>query len=341
MPDEVRAASAQSADGRRSSSALPFRKKTQERWSDLTRSERAVGRYMLSSMAAVGFATVRTVAAEAGTSERSVTRFVQKLGYSGFTELQREFQTEVEAQLSSPISRFRSAEGRTEDPIDAWMEQAALNITHLASIPRSDLARAGRMLARASGTTYIVGTGKASIPARYLWFGLNLLRPNCTFVGGSDLEIVDKLLDLRRSDLIVAFDFRRYPRATEGILASIRHVQPRLLVISDSSLSPMGMVASETLVVRTESPFHADDYVAVFGLVSLLIGLASRELPPGDVSRRLERYETVTSDASLFGADEDAQARHVSLQPGSKRQKSAAREATRRPRRGTEPSGSG
>jgi len=294
-----------SGEGSENQADAPFRKRVQANWAELTANERSAARFMLDSKSAVGFGTIREVASGAGVSERCVTRLIQKIGYLGFPELKREFRDEVETQLSSPILRFRRGAAPSDDLRGAWLTQATRNLETVARIPYVDLLGASNMIASASGSVYILGLGKGVTVAKYLWFAVNLLRPNVRLPEGSELEIVDQLLDLEAHDLTVICDFRRYPRAGSSLARLIGEAQPHVVVITDSGTSRFAMLANYSLVVSMESIFPTDDYLAAFGVAELLAGMMLAHIPGDAVARRLERYEDATAAGGLFVAGED------------------------------------
>ena len=63
-----------------------------------------------------GLLTARSMAAAAGTSPASVTRFARKLGYVDFAELQAELAVELRSRLNSPPKRLSvDVQGQAQD----------------------------------------------------------------------------------------------------------------------------------------------------------------------------------------------------------------------------------
>jgi DNA-binding MurR/RpiR family transcriptional regulator len=211
----------------------------------------------------------------------------------------------MEIQLSSPILRFQQGAIRSDDLRTAWLSQATKNLETVTRIPYGDLVAASEMIANATGTIYILGLGKGLTVARYLWFAVNLLRPHARLTEGSELEIVDQLLDLQADDLTVVCDFRRYPRAGSSLARLIGETQPEVIAITDSATSRFAMLANYALVVSLESIFPTDDYLAAFGVAELLSGMMVANISGDAVTRRLERYEAMTTAGGLFLKVED------------------------------------
>lgn len=286
----------------RSATAPPLRSRLRDHWQTLSASERRVAESILSTYPQVAFATVNDVAAGAETSARSVMRFVQRLGYAGFSELQAELRADVERRWSSPIARLGLARGGTDvaDIVSVSLERAAVNLDSTASIDALDIEPAARALVKAGGSVFLFGAGKALALASYLWFELMLLRPRCYLLSGGHLEVLDQLIDLSRKDAVVVFDFRRYPRLGSTIASLAKSRGAHVVTISDAHMSPASVHANESFAVRTESNSVLDSYVAAFALVDLVAEMAIKEIPKPTLGRRLRAYEDLTSRVDAF-----------------------------------------
>src|SRR4051794_4668976 len=68
--------------------------------------ERKVARTLLSQYPMAGLTTVSDLATLAGVSPPTVVRFVNRLGLSGFSALQRALVHELNAELGSPLRQY-------------------------------------------------------------------------------------------------------------------------------------------------------------------------------------------------------------------------------------------
>src|ERR1700716_4757264 len=80
------------------------------RLDSLSPAERKLARVLLASYPIAGLESVARFAERARVSPPTVTRFITKLGFRGYPEFQETLRTEVQARLSSPISRYRNHE---------------------------------------------------------------------------------------------------------------------------------------------------------------------------------------------------------------------------------------
>lgn len=273
------------------------RDRIKAKWGELSRSERAIAQHVLDTYPQAAFDTVHSLGEATSTSARSVMRFVQKLGYPGFPELQAELQADIEARLSSPAARLRSSAGI--ESADGVLEVLVANLAALEGMADEIDAVAGR-LAKSRGRIWCFGAGKASAAASYLWHELALVRPGCHLLAGSDFEVLDPLLDAGPEDVVIVFDLRRYPRLGERVARLSREAGAHVLAITDGAMAPGAAAADEALVVRTGSQQLFDSYVAVFALLDLLVGRIVAVLGEAKVSRRLDVFEGVAAAVGVF-----------------------------------------
>ncbi len=268
----------------------------------LSGNELLVAQYLLETYPQAAFDTVSSLATGAGTSARSVMRFLQKVGYSGFPELQAELRSTIERRLSSPIARFQPAKEDLayHETVTQSLDQAAENLHSITRLHPDDVHAAAHALATAEGTVYVTGPGKAIAVATYLWWELTLLRPRTHLLHGSDFELMDQLIDVEAGDVVVVFDFRRYPAIGTTVATLARERGARVITVSDAAMSPASLNADVTLVVRTESRATFDSYAAAFVLVDALAVLALHDLPSELVTSRLSTYEALLERANVF-----------------------------------------
>src|SRR5439155_534416 len=101
------------------------------RLDSLSPAERRLARVLLASYPIAGLESVARFAERAGVSPPTVTRFITKLGFHGYPEFQESLRHEVQARLSSPLTRDRERACRwrpwmQRDPVHRPMALARL-----------------------------------------------------------------------------------------------------------------------------------------------------------------------------------------------------------------------
>lgn len=271
-------------------------KRIERQGAALTESERALAAFLVEHYPHVAFESATSMGQRVGVSAATVVRFVQKLGYDGFPEVQRELRAEVSARLLSPIERL---EGMREAPGEAneFLRQSLnvdlgnLEATYRAVDPAQFQAFVERLVVP-GGRVYVMGEKKGYAVAHYLQTQLNLALPNVTLLESGQSLVVDRLLHVTAQDLLVAIDVRRYAHATALVAKRFRNLGADVAVLADSPLSPLSGFATWKLPLTTTGAGAFDSYTAAISLVNAIVnGVVARRQP--ELHDTLERGEAL------------------------------------------------
>lgn len=247
----------------------------------LSPAERKLARVLLASYPIAGLESVARFAERAGVSPPTVTRFITKLGFRGYPEFQEVLLHEVQARLSSPLARYRDEpQGAGGDTLlNQALEMSMLNLkATLAVLSSHDMNEAIELLADVRRNVLVLG-GRVSAPlARYLSGQLHLLRPGVGLVDADRSAPAQQLIDLRKTDVLVIFDYRRYQADT---IESARVGSARgchVILFTDPWLSPASAFARQVLVTSVETVGPFDSLVGATAVVEAVVAAVLRKL---------------------------------------------------------------
>jgi len=279
-----------------------------QRLDTLSPAERRLARVLLASYPIAGLESVARFAERAGVSPPTVTRFIAKLGFRGYPEFQETLRREVQSRLSSPLARYRE-EPQPQDA-DSVLSEALAIAGHNVEATRSLLA--GRdfdegveVLADVRRRVMIVG-GRVSAPlARYLAAQMHLLRPGTAFVDVERAAPAQQLIDMRKTDVLVVFDYRRYqPDTIEcARLAASRGCD--VILFTDQWLSPASAFARQVLVTSVETIGPFDSLVGAMAVLEGMVAAVLRKLGPR-AEARMQSLERLRARDVLGGNDSGA-----------------------------------
>lgn len=266
----------------------------------LTPAERRVARALLAVYPAAGLGTVASLAEEAATSTATVVRLVQKLGYAGFPELQSSLRQELSGRGGAgPLDRLASAATPGPDFLSSMAAELGTVVSSIAAtVPQSELDAAVELLADTSRRVLVAGGRASHSLAEVLVVHLDRLRAGTVLLPRDRLGRRVAVLDLGSRDVVVLFDFRRYESVSVELAARAEIRRSRLVVVTDTLLSPAARHAAVVLPVAIESSSPLDSMVAALALVEVVvlatmhaIGLSARE--------RLEEWEVLMAGEIL------------------------------------------
>ena len=275
------------------------------RLGSLSPAERRLARVLLASYPIAGLESVARFAERAGVSPPTVTRFITKLGFRGYPEFQENLRHEVQSRLSSPLERYREEpEPGGADPILATaLSVAAHNVDATRRLLAGrDFEEGVAVLADVRRRVMIVG-GRVSAPlARYLAAQMHLLRPGTSFVDVERGAPAQQLIDMRKTDVLVVFDYRRYqPDTIEcARLAAGRGCD--VILFTDQWLSPASAFARQVLVTSVETIGPFDSLVGAMAVLEGLVAAVLRTLGPR-AEARMQSLERLRARDVLGGDD--------------------------------------
>lgn len=265
-----------------------------ERLDSLSPAERKLARVLLASYPIAGLESVARFAERAGVSPPTVTRFITKLGFRGYPEFQESLRHEVQARLSSPLTRYRDepAQRGTDSVLNDALDVASHNLkATLDVLSHRDANEAVERLSDVRRGVWVLG-GRVSAPlARYLAAQLHLLRPGIGLVDAERSSPSQQLIDMRKADVLVVFDFRRYQADTIESARVASAQGCNVILFTDPWLSPASAYARQVITssVDTVGPF--DSLVGAMAVVEAVVAAVLSRLGPRAQSRmqNLER----------------------------------------------------
>lgn len=265
----------------------------------LTPAERRVAEVVLERPQLVAFGTVAELAEAAASGAATVVRLAGKLGYDGFTGLQASVQHSLAGQLRPAAERIR--EPAATDAIGRHLQLELDNVTTtLRALEADALADVVAHLA-AHGARVFVLSGDASLGvAHQLTADLHALRDDVELLDGNDVAVRRSVAQLRRSDVLVLVDLRRYDRWVIDA-ARAAHNEVWCVAITDSLLSPLAAIAERTLTVAAAGGGPFDSHVGTLALMNVLVaGVADRLR--SEATQRLDRAEAAWQVGNVDGS---------------------------------------
>jgi len=181
-------------------------------------------------------------------------------------------------ELDSPDERFteRLTAGTTAEALQRRL--VAQESTHLGTTlgqiaASGSLPRAAALVV-AARRRYVTGTGKSLAYATLLADDLAVGLSHVSVIDDASVPALDVLAEVTGSDVLVAFSFRRYRRATLRIARAFVAAGGTLVAITDDPEAPLAPLAVEIVVVDTDSASFADSPTAVVAASHILATLA-------------------------------------------------------------------
>jgi DNA-binding MurR/RpiR family transcriptional regulator len=249
--------------------------------STLSPAERKLARVLLAAYPIAGLESVVRFAERAQVSPPTVTRFITKLGFRGYPEFQEVLRHEVQARLSSPLARYRDEPPSlsTDSVLNDALELSGHTLkATMELLSHRDLEETVEVLADVRRRVMVLGGRVSSQLAHYLAGQLHLLRPGIGVVDSERSAPAQQLIDLRKGDILVVFDYRRYQADTIES-ARVAHAQGcKVILFTDPWLSPASASASQVLVTSVDNVGPFDSLVSATAVVEAVVAAVLNRL---------------------------------------------------------------
>jgi DNA-binding MurR/RpiR family transcriptional regulator len=268
-----------------------------ERADSLTRAERRIAEAVLATPQLVGFGTVADLATAAGVGTATVVRFATKLGFDGYTDLQQSVQRDLTGQLRPAVERIRdqrTAAGSTA--LERHLEIETANVR--TTLEAADAATVESVVARLADDAHAVlvlsGVASRGVAAQFVG-DLGQLRPGCSLLDGTPVDVARTLALAGDEPTVVALDLRRYERWVVDAVRRAHDTGAWVVAITDSVLSPLAAGAARTFVLAAASDGPFDSHVGTLALANHLVaGVAA--VRRAVATSRLDRLEAAWRD---------------------------------------------
>jgi len=263
----------------------------------LTSTERRIAQAVLAEPTLLAFGTVSDLAKHVGTSRPTIVRFAVKLGFDGYTELQRHARRSLSHQLSRPSERIRRLGESGAASVQLALEEALAGVFEAVDNDRLEVI--GKMIARACAVWIISGeTSRAG--AHTLVSGLSIVRPGVQLVeshtAGADLA------EAGPGDAAIAIDFHRYRSQAVSTARTLKDTGVWVVAITDGPLSPLAAVASIRIDLNIPATGPFDSSVPAVAVAELIVARVAALLHD-QATQRIDEVERMWEATGTFVKD--------------------------------------
>ena len=242
--------------------------------------ELRVARFLSDNREVALVSSAGALASRLGTSDATIIRTVQAVGYSGLTEFRRELAGELRDELSLAARMARTlgdAARREESILDLTLRQhqRALVLLRRDIGPRlfeavvDDLAAASRV--------FVFGMGPSSALADYFAMQLARFAIDARSLTASGLVLADGLHALRSSDLLIMLAYGRLYREIAALMAHAKTLRLATILITDTLGEACKGRVGHILRVERGRADALSLHTATLGLIeALLVGVAAK-----------------------------------------------------------------
>jgi DNA-binding MurR/RpiR family transcriptional regulator len=274
---------------------------------ELTAAERRLSTLILADYPFAGLAPIQELAERGNTSPPTISRFVTKLGFQGYQNFQRHLIGELREGQRSPVDLQKTARPIRGAYLGEFVDRAGALLSEMClTVPEAQFERVCALIADRRTNVFAVGGRVSDTLVQYMVRHLRQLRGRVYPLSVDPEAWPEYLLRMRAGDVLLLADFRRYQPNLERLARRARERGARVIVVTDTWMSPAARHAVEVLAVPIENGTLWDSYAPA---VALFEAIATRTAECGwDTSRRrIEAWDSLRDIATEHRADPDTE----------------------------------
>jgi DNA-binding MurR/RpiR family transcriptional regulator len=265
----------------------------------LSPAERRVARTLLAEYPVAGLHTAGNLAKAAAVSGPTVVRFARSLGFASFRDLQSSLREEVQQRQESNLSQATTTAGGAREPQSTFQAAKGSYINGIEQTFAANIAQevdgAVALLADVRANIVAFGGPYSGFLADYLVAQLSPLRPQVRTLPSNPLLAAGLLDELRPTDVVVVFDFRRYTESLQPRARAARQQGSKLVLVTDRWLSPVAEYATHVITAEVKASGPSDTLVPALALIEAVCEAVAESLGSAALER-LQRVDPVRTE---------------------------------------------
>lgn len=260
-----------------------FRRRLEDHFQDLTKSEQRIASFFLSSHDQAAFLTASQIAKELDVSEATIVRFAKSVGYESFPELRRALQEIYRVQVTPATRLQRKLADLKSGQKHILSQLIDMELQYLTeaenSIDTADFDRAVRIILNGE-RIFVFGTGPSRILADLVELRLRRFGLTVFSLRESGRDLLDKLLPLRRNDIVLAAGFHHVTPELRAVLEHATKIGAKSVLLTDTLGTTFKGKADVILSARRGpvSTFHSLTVpMAILNAMILAIAMAKSD----------------------------------------------------------------
>ena len=272
---------------------MTVRETIRREMAQLTASERKIGNVVLADYPFGALQTIQELAERTGVSAPSITRFVSKIGFAGYQEFQRQLITELREGRRSPLD-LKATErlGNRNTFLADYVRRTGERLAEMAgAVPQEQFDRILALVADPARSVFLLGGRISDSIAALLAVHLKQIRPKVHQLPPNPEHWPDHLLQIRKQDVLILFDFRRYQQDLARLAEMVATKrQPSIVLITDKWMSPIARHSDHVVALPIEIETAWDTVICAIAFVEALIVKVSEADWPA-TKKRLEAWD--------------------------------------------------
>lgn len=271
---------------------------------NMSKSQLKVAEYVLTNQTMVPFLNVSTLAANAGVSEATIVRFAFFLGFSGYPQLQAQFQEAIQKHLTTferlEISNTTYNEMESKEKLQQFFSDDVERLVNTSEGINTEVFFQVVEEIGEAEKIFIAANRSSTGLGQLLQYYLDMLLGNSQLVHTMNGNL-SRLAEIQPKDVIIGIGFPRYSSDTVDILKFAQKQGGITVALTDTLFSPLIPSAKYALLTPTRTNSFLDSYVGPLSIINALLVCVSQKNKE-QVENRLMNLEKYWQEYGAFAS---------------------------------------
>ncbi|MCI8639133.1 MAG: MurR/RpiR family transcriptional regulator [Coprococcus sp.] len=277
-----------------------FLQELNNRYDTFTRSQRLIAVYLADNLNDIAFCTLEELAERIGVSTTTVIRFCRALNYTGYSEMQKDIQSNIQTKVGLPqrLSNKKKHSGNAlltdsfQNDINNIQQTLELQNNH-------DLQTVIDYISTARNV-YVLGMRSSFSISYYMASRLSEIRENVRLIQSVGMLYPEEIVSAKPDDVCIAFLFPRYSKLSTTILSWLKNEGVKIILFTSLNYSVIQRYGDIILPCAISSVSYKNSYAAPLSLSNYLIAAIAQK--NHEESRRmLEKTESILNQGFYLG----------------------------------------
>ena len=258
-----------------------FKEKLLSKFESMPRKRQKIINFLLEHWEELPFLNIQEIAKSLDVDPSTITRLLQHLGFDGFHEFKKRISEERRVSLK-PYEKFDllSENLKGKKFLIRIARQDIKNIRKLVeNIQEEKFDRLIAAIERAN-RIFTFGMGISAIFSKLTVFYLRNAGKETYFLGENAESVEEKVISLKKEDLLLLFSFPRYSSYTLKIASLAKEIACQRLAFSNSEDAPISLFTDLVIPIPTENILFTNSISAfsvLMNSVATAIALKNKE----------------------------------------------------------------
>lgn len=273
---------------------MQIRKLISQNSENFTSTEHKLSAALLADYPFAGLKPIQDLSELTKISTASISRFVNKIGFKGYTEFQRQLIEELKASQRSPIDLYETRQPVSCDNFTDFVGRAT-QLMEMATetVTSAQFELLCNLFADEQRSIFVIGGRVSDTIAQFFSRHLRQIRPRVYHLPSDPETWPEYILRMKPKDILVIIDFRRYQANLSSLAKyAVKENNTQVVLFTDKWLSPIAGSAKHIFGLPIEIGTVWDSYVSTFALIEAMLARTA-ELNWDVVGQRIESWDAL------------------------------------------------